>query len=75
MPTLPTKIEWSPMLDEPPCDLCPLAAECRYRLEACEQFRSFVMYGGRRWRSEPRLPSAEIYAKVYRAGREEQLAA
>src|ERR1017187_3981287 len=46
LPILPTKVEWSPMLDEPPCDLCPLAGECRAHRQACEQFKSFVMYGG-----------------------------
>ena len=54
------------VIDESPCELCANFARCRHRLEACEQFRSFVMYGGRRWRSEPREPSVEIYAKVYR---------
>jgi len=75
LPTLPTTVEWSPMLDEPPCDLCLLAAQCRAPSQACEQFKSFVMFGGRRWRTEPREPSAEIYAKVYRETGDEAIAA
>jgi hypothetical protein len=51
--------------DEPPCMLCPLAKQCRHGLQACEQFRSFVMFGGRRWRKEDRVPSAQIYEKIY----------
>jgi hypothetical protein len=63
------------VIDESPCELCTSAARCRLRLEACEQFKSFVMFGGRRWRSEPREPSAEIFAKIYRGADDEQLAA
>lgn len=62
--------------DEPPCMLCPLVARCRANLEACEQFESFVRFGGRRWRKEGRIPSVEIYAEIYRgAGGDAQLAA
>jgi hypothetical protein len=62
--------------DESPCDLCALAARCRAHLEACEQFRMFVLYGGRGWRKDGREPSAEIYADIYRdASGNAQLAA
>ncbi len=75
LPILPTKVEWSPMLDEPPCDLCPLAGECRAHRQACEQFKSFVMYGGRGWRTQSREPSVEIYHKVFKEAAEKPLAA
>ena len=35
---------------------------------ACEAFALFVSVGGRRWRKEPREPSAEIYARIFRGG-------
>jgi hypothetical protein len=53
------------VFDDEPCLLCPLAARCRRRFEACEQFASFVSYGGRRWRKEARKPSTEIYARIW----------
>jgi hypothetical protein len=58
-----------------PCETCPLVARCKRRLEACGQFASFVSYGGRRWRSESREPSSEIFAKIYRDGSAEELLA
>lgn len=50
--------------DESPCELCPMAATCRAGDLACAQFASFVNYGGRRWRSEPRVPTAAIFAGI-----------
>jgi hypothetical protein len=74
-PTLPTNVEWSPMIDELPCDTCPNIARCRKHSEACESFRDFVRYGGKRWRSAPREPSADIYQKLFRETGDELIAA
>jgi hypothetical protein len=60
--------------EESPCDACPIVRRCRESRLACGQFRSFVSYGGRRWRSHAREPSAAIYSKVFRET-PEQLAA
>jgi hypothetical protein len=54
------------IIDPPPCECCELAARCRANSEACEQFHSFVVFGGRRWRTEPREPSTEIYGKIFK---------
>jgi hypothetical protein len=51
---------------ESPCDACPLAARCRDEKLACEQFRLFYRRGGKRWKSEPREPSAQIYRRVFK---------
>jgi hypothetical protein len=54
------------MLDESPCETCPHIAKCSVGGLACEAFALFVSHGGRRWRKEPREPSAEIYNRIYR---------
>jgi hypothetical protein len=59
------KFDPDPVFESSPCECCPLAAQCRAELLACEQFRSFVMFGGRRWRKEPRAPSAQIFEKIF----------
>jgi hypothetical protein len=66
-------VQWS--FEESPCDLCPSTARCRARLEACGQFKSFVAYGGRRWRAAAREPNHERYAKIFRETGEELIAA
>jgi hypothetical protein len=60
------RVSWDPLLDEPPCALCPHIARCREGRLACEAFAVFAKYGGRRWRKEAREPSAEIYQRVFR---------
>jgi hypothetical protein len=47
-----------------PCDGCPHAVRCRQGL-ACAAFESFINFGGRRWRAEPKNPSAGVYARVF----------
>jgi hypothetical protein len=54
-------------IDESPCELCSYASQCRTRLEACEAFATFARSGGRRWRSQPRIPSQRIYEEVFQA--------
>lgn len=66
-------VQW--VYEESPCDLCPSTARCRARLEACDQFKSFVAFGGRRWRSAAREPSRELYAKIFRETSIEAIAA
>jgi hypothetical protein len=44
------------------------AVRGRARGLACEAFALCVNDGGRRWRNEPREPSAEIYATIFRDG-------
>jgi hypothetical protein len=54
--------EWT--WDESPCDLCLHRARCRQG-EACAAFANFLHDGGRKWRSLPREPSAEQYARLF----------
>jgi hypothetical protein len=56
--------EWA--FDPAPCELCPNAARCRVQLEACDQFVIFSRSGGRRWRSEARLPSRKLFDQIFR---------
>jgi hypothetical protein len=67
-PKYTTQVTWDPVLDEPPCALCPHIASCREGRLACQQFAVFAKYGGRRWRKEAREPSSDIYAKVFKDG-------
>jgi hypothetical protein len=53
------------VFDESPCELCPLIARCSQG-QACAAFESFIRYGGRRWRTEAREPSVELYARIFR---------
>ena len=52
------------VFEESPCELCPHVARCRCGL-ACAAFESFLQHGGRRWRTEPREPSADIYRRIF----------
>jgi len=54
------------IVDPPPCETCPLTTLCREQRQACEQFKSFVTFGGRRWRAEARVPSCEQYERLFR---------
>lgn len=56
------------VFEESPCELCPHAARCRQGL-ACAAFESFARYGGRRWRSQARSPSRELFAKIFKSDR------
>jgi hypothetical protein len=57
-------ITW--MSCESPCDNCPLTARCRDEKLACAQFRLFYRRGGKKWKTEPREPSARIYRLVFK---------
>ena len=59
-----THAEW--FYDIGPCDCCPLASQCETYSHACEQFRSFVTFGGRQWCTAARDPNPELYAKIFR---------
>ncbi len=65
MPKIENPESWT--FEESPCETCQLVSQCRAQQLACDAFKSFVTYGGRRWRAEPRVPNAELYAKIYRA--------
>ena len=53
------------VFDEPPCATCPHFARCSLGL-ACQQFESFYSVGGRKYRTLPREPSAEIYRRLFK---------
>jgi hypothetical protein len=56
-----------PLLEESPCDLCPLVDPCRDEKLACDQFQSFYKFGGVKWKTELREPSQKIFAKIFTA--------
>jgi len=61
--------------EESPCELCPHTARCRAELLACARFHSFVVYGGRRWASQPCEPDRDTFVRIYGDADETDLAA
>lgn len=53
-------------LEPSPCDGCTFNTSCRDQKLACHRFESFYRFGGKRWRQAPRVPSAEIYGRVFK---------
>jgi hypothetical protein len=59
-----TELELDWRYEAAPCETCPNAAACRAGL-ACQQFTSFITWGGRRWRAEERKPTEQLYHRIF----------